>query len=267
VTNINTCAVSASTRFERLDTVKNAAASVGTNETFIPTVQGGATSHFSALANRLSVAASHAEARDKETNHKVLGDKAIAIVNQLFDDSYSSNKTKYDNEIPNTDDPQSLASAKKATDFIHHRASNPFKGMSRDQLALIAYDESGTFTINERRAAWIESHDQEEAWRQVVVQKATDEYNRTGKMTKFFTEVLAHYKELPRIERSQYPEDYASKLQEWIDLDINYKTNQAEGKGKKKNPDSLIDEIFQKLQPHHAAIKLHAVKKPHPCDF
>ncbi|MFP3449799.1 hypothetical protein SB765_33250, partial [Pseudomonas sp. SIMBA_067] len=34
--------------------------------------------------------------------------------------------------------------------------SNPFKGLVREQLSLIAHDEGGSFTINERRAAWEE---------------------------------------------------------------------------------------------------------------
>jgi len=67
-----------------------------------------------------------------------------------------------------------------------------------DQLALITYDDSGTFTVNERRAALEESAKQEFAWRQKVVAEAEFEYNSTGKLTNFSQSVLDHYKGLPR---------------------------------------------------------------------
>lgn len=55
------------------------------------------------------------------------------------------------------------------------------------------------------------------------------EYSATGKLTDFYTSVLDHYKGLPAIEQSQYPSDYETRLQDWIDQDFNYKTNTAEG--------------------------------------
>lgn len=60
--------------------------------------------------------------------------------------------------VPNTDDLELLARAKQATSLVNGSGSNPFKGMSRDQLALIAYDDSGTFTVNEQRAALGKKH-------------------------------------------------------------------------------------------------------------
>jgi len=55
--------------------------------------------------------------------------------------------------------------------------------------------------------------------------------------------LLDHFKELPAIEQAQYPKDYASDLQSKIDLDFNYRTHQAEGKG--KDPMSLIEMLFE----------------------
>ncbi len=69
------------------------------------------------------------------------------------------------------------------------------------------------------------------------------EYNSTGKLTNFFKSVLDHFKELPAIEQAQYPKDYASDLQSKIDLDFNYRTHQAEGRG--KDPMSLIEMLFE----------------------
>lgn len=191
----------------------------------------GSTSTVSNLARQLSEAASRAEVRNASLSRKELGQKASALIDQVIGDSYQAHKAQHDAEVPDTDDPKLLARAEQATQFSNGSGTNPFKGLSRDQLALIAYDESGSFTVNERRAAWIEAYDQEEAWRQKVVAKAMDEYNRTGKLTNFFTEVLAHYKELPAIEQAQYPADYASQLQSMIDRDFNYMTHQSEGQG------------------------------------
>jgi hypothetical protein len=159
-----------------------------------------------------------------------------------MDDSYFANKAQHDAEAPNTDDPGTLARAKKATGFVNGSDSNPFKGMSRDQLALIAYDDSGTFTVSERRAAWKESYSQEEAWRQKTFGKATDEYNRTGKLTNSFSQVLEHYEGLPAIEQAQYPENYANKLREMIDLDFNHMSQQADGKSRSPTT-SLIEQL------------------------
>lgn len=202
----------------------------------------GGSMTVSNLARQLSESAKRAEARDATLSHKELGQTAKALLSQVAGDSYHTNKAQNDAEVPKTNDPVLLARAKQATDFTNGSGSNPFKGMSREQLALITYDDSGSFTVNERRAALQESDDQEYAWRQKVAAKAIDEYNRTGKMTNFFTEVLEHYKALPRIEQAQYPEDYASKLQEMIDLDFNYKTHKAEGTG--TGPTSLIEQLM-----------------------
>ena len=164
------------------------------------TPPAGSTSTVSNLARQLGEAAAHAEARDASLSRKELGQKATAQLDQITGYDYYLNQERHDAEVPNTDDPELLARAKQATSFVNGSGSNPFKGMSRDQLALIAYDDSGSFTVNERRAAWSEAYSQEEAWRQKVVAQAMDEYNRTGKMTNFFKEVLAYYNELPAIE-------------------------------------------------------------------
>lgn len=112
-----------------------------------------------------------------------------------------------------------------------------------DQLALITYDDSGTFTINERRAALKESAKQEFAWRQKVVAEAEFEYNNTGKLTNFSKSVLDHYKGLPPVQQAQYPNNYEAKLKHWIDLDFNYFTNVAEGK-KKMDAESFAGKIL-----------------------
>lgn len=185
----------------------------------------------STLARQLSEAATRAHTRDAHLDRFDLAQKATERLGSITGDRYFASKAQHNAEIPYTDDPQRLARARQATGFVNGAAGNPFKGMPRDQLALITYDDSGAFTVNERRAAWEESSRQEEAWRKGAVAQAMNEYDRTGKLTHFFTQVLDHYNGLSGIEQAQYPQDYASQLQEMIDLDFNYATHQAEGKG------------------------------------
>lgn len=207
----------------------------------------GDTQTISTLARQLAASASRAEERDKTLTRSELGNKAKSLLSQISGDSYQANKEKHDSEVPNTNDPALLARAKQATEFVNRSSNsgnekNPFASLSNNQLTNIIYDDSGTYTVNERRAAWSEAYDRDEAWRVKVCAQAMDEYNRTGKMTNFFKSVLDYYNELPAIEQAQYPKNYASDLQSKIDLDFNYRTHQAEGKG--KNPISLIEMLF-----------------------
>ncbi|WP_217883883.1 hypothetical protein [Halomonas citrativorans] len=96
---------------------------------------------------------------------------------------------------------------------------------------MVIYDDSGTFTANERRAAWLEGRAQETAWKQAVVARGQLEYSQTGKMTEFFKEVLGNYNELPPIMQAQYPDFYAPRLEHLIEMDFNFMTHRAEGKG------------------------------------
>lgn len=201
----------------------------------------GTISTVSSEARQLSEAATRAESRDSGLRHTDLGQKASDLLDQITGDRYFASKAQHDAETSDADTPELLIRAKQATDFVNGSASNPFKGISRDKLTLIAYDNSGSFTINERRAAWEEASNQEEGWRKNVVGKAVDEYNSTGKLTNFSTEVLVHYEGLPAIEKARYPEGYASKLQEMIDLDFNNLTHQAEGKGSSLT--SLLEQL------------------------
>ncbi|WLH48396.1 hypothetical protein [Pseudomonas beijingensis] len=199
------------------------------------------TSSLSSLSVQLSESAARAAARDSSLSRKELGAKANELLSKISGDGYFINKKANDAEVPDTQDPVLLARAANATQFVNGSGKNPFAGMSSDQLSLIIYDDSGSFTTNERRAAWRESFDQESAWRQKVVANAMAEYNGTGKLTKFFTAALEHYKGLPVIVQAQYPNSYEAKLQGWIALDFNYKTHTVEGKG---SPQEVMDKVL-----------------------
>lgn len=189
-------------------------------------------SEVSTLANQLSEASLRAQARDARLSREELSAMARNIFNELESPYYTANKSKHDSEIPDSEDAALLARAESATLYTRGLGSNPFSGMPMDQLALITYDDNGTFTINERRAALEESGKQEFAWRQKVVAQAEFEYNTTGKLTKFFKSVLDHYQGLPLIEQAEYPSDYESRLNKSIILDFNYINHVAESKSK-----------------------------------
>ena len=107
----------------------------------------------------------------------------------------------------------------------------------------VVYDNSGSFTVSERRAAFVQVEKIEEAWREKVVAEANYEYNSTGKLTNFYTSALDHYKSLPNIEQAQYPSDYAEKLKKWISMDFNFITDKAEGTGS----GNLLTDVADKL--------------------
>ena len=159
-------------------------------------------------------------------------------MNEITGTHYHQCREQHHTEVPNTEDQQLLARSRQATGYLKGEASNPFRGLSRDQLALITYDEGNDFTVNERRAAWGEACRQEQVWRQGVVQRASAEYAATGECTCFFEEVFSHYEWLPAIERAQYPQHYGDGLRQKIDTGADYKSDDAQ---------EMIFDIFQRL--------------------
>jgi hypothetical protein len=45
-----------------------------------------------------------------------------------------------------------------------------------------------------------------------MAQRYVDEYNETGKSTETLVMILAHYNDLPPIEKARYPADFAANL-------------------------------------------------------
>ncbi|KHS83299.1 MULTISPECIES: hypothetical protein [Pectobacterium] len=207
------------------------------------------TSSVSSLARQLNDAATRAEARDSSTNHSKLASYAHSVIEELVGVSYINSHKIHVEELPDTDDPELLARAKQANDFANGRGTNPFKGLARDQLALIAYDDSNTFTVNERRAALLESSEQESAWSHWVVLKSKQEWNAGEfKQTEFFKLVLEHYEGLPLIEQVQAPANYESRLKHLIEMDYNFVTGEP---GKNANP---LNNLFDLLLPRNIPI-------------
>lgn len=167
---------------------------------------------LSKLSSQLSNSAARAQARDSGLDFKSLGSLAKSISDKIAGNSYYSNRKLHDAEIPDTDDPALLERARQATSFKNGSGANPFAGLSQDQLRLIMYDEDSDFTINERSAAYSENYAQEQVWKRAICQRYTDEYNETGKSTQTLVMLLAHYDQLPPIEKAQYPAHYAANI-------------------------------------------------------
>ncbi|WP_259671832.1 hypothetical protein, partial [Pseudomonas syringae group genomosp. 3] len=167
---------------------------------------------FSTLSSQLSSSAARAQARDSSLDLKNLGALAKNISDKVAGNSYYANRKLHDAEIPDTDDPVLLERARQATSFSNGAGKNPFAGLSQDQLRLVMYGESGDFTINERSAASSENHVQQENWNRAMCKRYTDEYNETGKSTQTLVMLLAHYNQLPPIEKAQYPANYAALI-------------------------------------------------------
>ena len=194
---------------------------------------------ISTLAGRLSAASTATSATIRGYDHAALGAWVNDNTTDILYPLDAEHKAAAASQVPQPNDAAAAKSAAAATAFIDRKGPNPFAGLSREQLSAISNDDSGTFTINERRAAFTQAYDEEQAWRTQVVAQAMQEYNTTGKMTSFFKSVLAHFNTLPQLEQSQYPANYASDLEDKIKLDFNY-FNHAAGNGG-PTPGSLAD--------------------------
>ncbi len=205
------------------------------------TSNAGATSSVSSWARQLGEAAARAEIRDSSLSRKELGEKAAAQLSQITGSQYFQQQAQHNAQVPATDDPELLARAQQATSFVNGSGTNPFKGLSADQLALIAYDDGDTFTVNERRAAWLESDSQRQGWQQQAVAMGMLEHNLTDKMNDFHTEALIHYNLQPAIEQARYPENYANRLQAQISADDH---PQHQGKEAVNSAAKTVEQLF-----------------------
>lgn len=158
----------------------------------------------SPLARQLAAAAERAALRDSQLSRQDLAKLGMRIKDDLESSVYGLNKPLNDAFVPNTDDPELLARARQATEFVNGRGQNPFKDLSMEQLALIGYDEEGDFTKNEREAALKEIGHRYSLWTRYIVDKANAEYERTGLRDDAIREMIAYYKAMPAIEEAQY---------------------------------------------------------------
>ncbi|MGV6396873.1 hypothetical protein ACTUVN_002568 [Pseudomonas caspiana] len=177
------------------------------------------TATVSTLSRQLGESAVRAEARDKSMTRQQLSEFATKSIAHISPESTSAKKALHDAEVPKTDDPELLERARQATIYVNKAAAqdptakNPFAGLTREQAALIAYDDNGPYTANERCAAWRHGNGLEEQWRDLAITRGMQEYNTSGRTVKFTTECLDHYRTLPAIEKARYDEGYEGRLQ------------------------------------------------------
>lgn len=181
---------------------------------------------FSTLAGQLNDAAARAAKRDAVMTHAELGKYGLNRINEFLIESPKANSFTRAMEVPNTTNPELLDRAREATAFVtqtlagHQNAKSPFEKLSREQLNHIAYDDSGIFTLNERRAAYQGVQKMDDAWRKVAIPEGITEQTRTGKASKFYSEALSYFKSLPAIEKAvDYPQDAEATLKAKIKAD------------------------------------------------
>ncbi|MYM90765.1 hypothetical protein GTP91_26780 [Rugamonas sp. FT82W] len=175
---------------------------------------------ISSLAGRLSRAAGVSGSANSGLSRNALAAKVQANIDVILYPLDDEHKAAAAREVPEPNDALSAASASAATAYVDDTSKpNPFAGLSREQLSTISNDESGTFTINEKRAAFMQAYDEEQAWRRKVVEQASREWEETGKQTEFFKQVRAHFLELPQLEQVLYPANYANDLAAKIGMD------------------------------------------------
>lgn len=198
--------------------------------------QAAAGISISSLSQQLNAAQARADVRDSSLDRDALAAKANSVIDQFFGSSYQQNKAKYDAEVPNTNDPAHLERAKQATAFANGQGSNPFEGLPRDQLTLIAYDESGTFTVNERRAALLEQRAQTFAWKaQIADEMIRQWHEKHGDISDALKSIMDYFDNLPPIEEAQYDSSWRQNLQNNI---LHFSGGHAKSD---KNDNSIMD--------------------------
>jgi hypothetical protein len=123
-------------------------------------------------------------------------------------------------EMPDTEDPERLESAKRAAaynDSIRSTprgsASNPFAGVDRNQLTSIIYDDTGAYTLSERYAAWSEQQRQDFTRLDAVFEGIT----HGGDNRTLYKTLLDYFDEMSPVEQSIYPKDYRERLEDFLE--------------------------------------------------
>jgi hypothetical protein len=188
-----------------------------------PTVTQGdpASPRISTLARQLSECAERAVVRDKALSREELGNLAIRLSGQLSSGRYAGSNISEMLVRSSADDPELLQRDYQAvlynisSTFGDKRSSNPFGGLSREDMVLIAYDENDTFTVNERYAAFQGAYQLEQNFREAHCRRSSEgSFNQHPFLC--YAELLTHYRSLPSIEQAQYPEDYEARIESWM---------------------------------------------------
>ncbi|CUB05496.1 hypothetical protein [Marinomonas fungiae] len=195
---------------------------------------------ISTLAQQLNEAQTRVDARDESLDREALADKAKSLRKQITGSTYYQNKAKHDAEVPDTNDPAHLERAKQATAFTNGTGANPFSRLAPDQLTLIIYDESGTFTTNERRAARLEQNEQRYAREVAISNEIMRQWEqKNGDISEALEGIMEHYNNVPPIEEAQLH----SNWRQYLESNIAH----AKAQGNQSQPQLLIPSLFEML--------------------
>jgi hypothetical protein len=182
---------------------------------------------FSTLAAQLNESAARANKRDAGMTHAELGQYGRHRINEFLIEGRAVNSGTRAMEVPKTSNPELLDRAREASAYVTRTlagdktAMSPFENLSREQLNLIAFDDSGNFTLNERRAAWQGVQKMDEDWRKVAINEGMIEQARTGKATRFYNNAVSYLKSLPAIEKAvSYPKGAEAILEARMKSDL-----------------------------------------------
>lgn len=172
---------------------------------------------LSPLSRQLSECAGRAAIRDNTLTREEMKDVAKRVLGQLRSDRFTQADTSKIFCRSSGDDPALIERDRQAALYsisaVHgqNNAPNPFAGLSREELVLIVYDETDTFTTNEKYAALRGVHQIELAARQAFGHRS-----QTGAFKDypylFHAEPLMHYRSLSLVEQAQYSDDYEDML-------------------------------------------------------
>ena len=148
------------------------------------------------------------ETMDRDTLRKT----GLALLHQLD----IAGTKKANEEVPDSDDPQRLARAKQATEFCLRRSDiqkNPFLNLPREELTKIIYDDSGTYTVNERSAAHSEQCRQDYNYWNPIIEDAF----MSRDYRKHYRAAIEFHDKLSPIEQSFAPSGYRANLVGWLE--------------------------------------------------
>lgn len=183
--------------------------------------------NISAWGKALSSAYERAIERDQRLPPSELKGFAERIDRKLIDCDWDENWASLVLERPIPADTDRMKLSQDVSAFMRQfnavsgrgtsiRNDNPFLGLDRETLLAIRYDESGAFTTNERRAAFIEANRQYSAWAEDVCERMANARDRQESVLPIYQEILAYYETLSPIEAASVPDDYVERLRDLV---------------------------------------------------
>jgi hypothetical protein len=190
-----------------------------------PSPIGGSSPSISVLGKALAEAVQRAEKRDKESSPAELKALAERTGRNVFDGDWQRGGDIGGVERPKGSDAARAKFSDDVTAFVKRHASlsnpaqiekeNPLAGLDMTALSAIKYDESGAFTLSERRAAALEWNTQYFEWqKQVCARSASDTTEESISNTR--KSVLDYLNDLPAIEKTFFAEGYLDRLHSLI---------------------------------------------------